>query len=124
MKNWTILAILLTASCVNADDDAGVNSVDVYYYGFEIERITGIHEEEIQELGCRYSSSEEQIGAALAQLDGADTGYDPLDVRARIEMAGKTYFVDRDGIVREGDRYFELDKDSFVRALTLIGDCN
>ena len=97
--------------------------MDVYYYGFEIERITGIHEEEIQDIGCHYSSNEEQIGAALERLDMVDSGYDPLDVRARVEMASKTYFIDRDGVVRQGDQYFKLDKESFVRALTLVDDC-
>ena len=123
MKHWAVLTILLIISCVDADDNARVNSVRVYYYGFEIERITGIHEEEIQEIGCEYFANEESITDTISPLDVTDVRYDPLDVRARFEFREEIYFVDRDGIVRQGTHYFRLDKENFVRALTLTRDC-
>lgn len=103
------------------DDDPRI--AVIYYYGFEIERITGIHEEEIQELGCLFSAKSDSIENALVKVNASDANYERRDVRAKIEMHGKPYFVDRAGIVRQGDDYFQLDKAWFVASIALVGPC-
>ena len=103
--------------------DADNEAVTVSYYGFEIERITGIHEEEIEELGCTYSAEADTIDSALSEVDSSDVAYDRRDVRAKIQMHGKSYFVDRAGVVRQGDDYYRLDKARFIASLTLVGEC-
>ncbi len=104
-----------------ADDDPRL--AVIYYYGFEIERITGIHEEEIEELGCTYSADSDSIERALTKLNLKNVNYDRRDVRAKIAMHGESFFVDRDGIVRKGDNYFQLDKARFVASITLVDSC-
>lgn len=112
--------MLVTTGCI-ADD--GNPKAVIYYYGFEIERISGIHEEEIEELGCAYSADSGSIEGALTKLDSDNVAYDRRDVRAKITMRGESFFVDRDGIVRQGDNHFQLDKARFVASITLIGLC-
>lgn len=112
---------MLVATGCFADD--GRPKAVIYYYGFEIERITGIHEEEIEKLGCVYSAGSDSIESALTRADKGDARYDRRDVRAKIEMHGKSYFVDRDGVTRQGDQYFQLDKALFVEAIELVALC-
>ncbi len=114
------LCMLVATGCF-ADD--GRPKAVIYYYGFEIERITGIHEEEIEELGCAYSADSDSIESALIKVDSKKVNYDRRDVRAKIAMHGESFFVDRDGIVRQGDNYFQLDKARFIALITLVGSC-
>lgn len=97
--------------------------VVIYFYGFEIERITGIHEEEIEELGCVYSADSHSIESALTIVSSIDANYDRRDIRAKIEMHGESYFVDRAGIARQADDYFRLDKAQFIAAIAQVGSC-
>ena len=103
-------------------NDVRLNAV-IHYYGFEIERITGIHEEEIEELGCAYSADSDSIESALTEVDSQTVNYDRRDVRAKITMRGRSYYVDRAGIARHGDSYFKLDKAQFIASITLVGPC-
>jgi len=127
MTNRILLSLLVPALCMFASyesfADADPRKVVIYYYGFEIERITGIHEEEIEELGCVYSADSNSIESALMAVNSSDAKYDRRDVRAKIEMHGKSYFVDRAGFARQGDNYFQLDKVRFVASIALAGPC-
>ncbi len=127
MTNKFLLSVIVAMLCllVSYDSlaDADPQEAVVYYYGFEIERITGIHEEEIEELGCVYSANSDSIESVLAKADSSDVDFDRRDIRAKIEMRGKSYFVDRAGIARQGDNYFRLDKVQFVASITLFGSC-
>jgi hypothetical protein len=81
----------------------------VYYFGFEIERITGIHEHEMDQHGCSYTISKEGFVALLKSADDLSFRYERRNVRAHVSFgAGEQYFVDREGIVRYGDQYFVL----------------
>ena len=95
----------------------------IYYYGFEIERITGIHEEEIEKLGCSYSADSDAIASALTRADSDNANFDRRDIRAKIVMQGDSFYVDRAGIVRQGDRYFRLDRARFIASLTQVDSC-
>ena len=123
MRYWIVVVVSVLISCVGAEE-ADPNAVVIYYYGFEIERFTGIHEEEIEELGCLYTASEDKIKQSLSLLDGDTAEYRSFDVRAQIQMDGMTYFVDRSGTVRQEDRFFVMDKAIFVDALELVKPCD
>lgn len=84
----------------------------VYYFGFEIQRIAGIPEQQIEEYGCRYVTSKSKFLKLLSISHSQnDLHYEKLDIRAKvIFLAGASYYIDRDGIVRSGDQYFVIDK--------------
>ena len=117
-----VLLSYVFVACGSHADSEPQDAV-IYFYGFEVERITGIHEEEIEELGCAFSAESKAIASALKAVESGNSDYDRRDVRAKIEMLGRSYFVDRTGAVRQGDNYFELDKVQFVASLTQVGTC-
>ena len=122
LSDSAIELVLRPATERNVDDD--VQAAIINYYGFEIERITGIHEEEIEQLGCLFSARLESIENALVRVNSSDANYKRSDVRAKIEMHGKPYFVDRAGIVRQGDDYFQLDRAQFVASISSVRPCD
>ena len=95
----------------------------VHLYGFEIQRITGIHEEEIEKLGCPYAALSKDLEKTLTKIDPNESEYERRDVRAKIEMRGKVYFVDRFGFVRQGNDHFTMDKVRFIASITPAGPC-
>ena len=103
-------------------DDQGL----VYYFGFEIERITGIPEHQMEEYGCLYKISREDFEKSLLADTEATKNlrYNKLDVRAKVVFAKKYYFVDRTGVVSTGTGYALLDKKNFTSHLTLIRKCS
>lgn len=93
----------------------------VYYFGFEIPRITGIPEEQIQDYGCVYGIDQGQFTAVLHKAEAQDKlRYKKSDVRAKVVLPdGSEYFVNGEGVVRWNDSWFILDKKRFVGLLTL-----
>ena len=114
-----ICLIHANAQFAHADPEQAL----VYFYGFEIERITGISEEEIEKLGCSYTALSRDLERTLTGIDASASEYERRDVRARIEMRGNIYFVDRLGFVRQGDNHFILEKVKFVASITSSGPC-
>jgi len=94
----------------------------VYYYGFEIERITGIPEAQIAELGCAYEIDKESFLKMLKQPRGRPPfGYDSSDVRAKISFSKQEiYFVEYQGVVRGSENARLIDKSEFVSALKRV----
>lgn len=91
----------------------------VYYFGFDIERITGIPEHQIEQYGCRYTIQKGRFISLLKSAPKLKNKYDPRDIRARISFGkGVDYFVNREGIVRYRNKYFVLDKTEFVHLLS------
>lgn len=107
---------------VPLQDDQGL----VYYFGFKIERITGIPEHQIEEYGCLYKINREDFEKSLLPDTEATKSlrYNKLDVRAKVVFAKKHYFIDRAGVVSTGTGYGLLDKKKFVSHLTLIRKCS
>jgi len=123
MKYLVVIVMLLLTTYVGAGEDHFCR-VEIYYFGFDIERITGIHESQIEELGCHYKATKKKMEESLTLLDDEKVDYEPLNVRAEIRMGGRSYFVDRDGNVRQGSSYYLLDKEMFVSSITLATPCN
>ena len=91
----------------------------VFYFGFEIERITGIPEKQISDYGCAYLVDRKSFLRLLSTPTrlGAQN-YDETDVRAVIRFADSTlYFVDYQGVVRTGRKIYLLEKSDFVAIL-------
>jgi hypothetical protein len=90
----------------------------VYYYGFDIERVTGIPEHQIDQYGYSYTISKEGFVSLLKSANHLSFMYDQRDVRAHVSFGvGEQYFVNRKGIVRYGNQYFVLRKEDFVSLL-------
>lgn len=133
MKLYSIcLAILLIACTRSTTGEAADQPLSkkteqglVYYYAFEIERITGLHESEIEQYGSRYCITRDDFKQSLltAPERVKNLQYDKLDVRAKLVFSDKQYLIDRMGVVRGGQEYVLLDKEKFVSHLKSIGKC-
>ena len=120
---WLILVIVLLAfpamSGANGQAQFTASRAAVYYFGFDIERITGIPEHQIDQYGCRYTIEREKFISLLVKAPDMSSKYDQRDIRAHISIsADEQYFVNREGIVRFGDRYFIIEKRDFVNLLS------
>jgi hypothetical protein len=103
--------------------DSSKDEAVVYYYDFGIQRITGIHEEEIDGLGCKFAISKKQFIAMLSETKD-HRSYQPLDVRANVIFSTtEHYFIDRAGTVHGHDREFIIDKKMFALAIKQRGEC-
>jgi hypothetical protein len=97
----------------------------VYYFGFEIERITGIPEHQMEGHGCLYKISQEDFEKSLLTDKEAakNLHYEKLDVRAKVIFSDRTYFISRAGVVNTGKDYVLLDKKKFVDRLVSLEKC-
>lgn len=123
----TLVSFMVLVSCGFAQDsELPMPSIDravIYYFGFEIDRITGIPEDQIQDYGCLYDADKEDIISSLTTYHDSNEKYDQFDVRAKILIDNDIYFVDYKGVVKKDNNLFKIDKDKFVRSLILVGDC-
>lgn len=124
-----LLSALLLSSysafALTGADDHVVNEKNavVFFYGFEVERITGIHEDEIEHYGCRYTIDRQSFMNVL-QPNSSTNKYQRLDVRGEVVFSKDTiYFIDRDGIVRLGNKEYLLDKKLFISEIKPTGTC-
>jgi hypothetical protein len=97
----------------------------VYYFGFEIERATGIPEHQMEDHGCLYKISREDFEKSLLTDKEAakNLHYEKLDVRAKVIFPDRTYFISRAGVVNTGRNYVLLDKKKFVDRLVSLKKC-
>lgn len=129
MKLLKLCALLLLIGCSQIGEAQAPGSGRseeglVYYFGFDIERITGIPESQIEDYGCLFKITQNNFQESLSAAEGGATKYNKLDVRAKAVFGNKQYFLDRSGIVRTGDRYFSLNKKSFVSHLLPVRKCS
>lgn len=104
------------------------NSIEgtVYYFEFEIERIAGIPEQQMEEYSCVYTISRQKFIPLLREDVSLGKKYNRSDVRAKVVFKDEEpYFVSREGIVRHGSKFFMLSKQDFVSRLTYVkeGKC-
>ena len=118
MKTPTLIFVLGLMLCGVASGYSADTSrkATVHYYDFGAQRITGLHEDEIDSYGCAYTLPAE---AFLHLLSNNSLGkYNPLDVRGHVALAtGESYYIDRAGRVRFGDKQFVIDKRAFPKLL-------
>lgn len=120
------LLVLPAISVANGQAQFVVSRGMVYYFGFDIERITGIPEHQIDQYGCRYTIEKEKFISLLKNAPDTSSRYDRRDIRAHIVFSdNEQYFVNQEGIVRYGDRYFTLGKSDFIKLLSPLraGKC-
>lgn len=119
MKKITVTRIvfyslLLLSGVTYGCDDVGV----VYYYGFDIERITGITEPMIVEYGDLYYISSTDFLNYLSP--STSRNYQSNDIRAKICFyRDNCFYVDKDGFVRNKKKFYILDKIRFEKGLLL-----
>jgi hypothetical protein len=126
----TMLLSLIVAACLadtdslnNEDLDLG----DVYYFGFEIERITGIPEEEIEDYGCKYKIRRVDFESLI--LDDLESAkvltYERRDVRAKVVFGDEVYYIDRSGVINLNSAGTKrIDRDAFSSKLVESGECD
>lgn len=117
---------LLVFACVPADNASSQRAQPVgtvRYYGFDIQRITGLLEREIDQYGCPFEIARSDFDRVI--LGRADQAYNPNDVRAKVVFGTETIYIDRFGVARRvGGEDFSIDKAAFAKALTATGTCN
>lgn len=103
-----VLVLMLGGVACGHPADTSRKAV-VHYYDFGIQRIAGLHEDEIDSYGCAYTRPAD---AFLHLLSNNSSGkYNPLDVRGHVAFAtGESYYIGRAGRVRFGDKQFVIDK--------------
>jgi hypothetical protein len=118
--------LLLLAACVPSENvsSQAVEIGRVNYFDFDIDRITGILEENMGDHGCLYEISRSVFDRSVLPEQPARERYDPRDVRAKIVFGSETVFIDRFGAARgNGGREFLIDKKLFASSLVAVGPC-
>ena len=133
MKYINLCLSLFLIACVQAGDGTEMKQAMplqagqglVYYFGFEIERITGISEHQMEDHGCLYKISQEDFEKSLLTDKESikNLHYEKLDIRAKIIFSDRHYFVSRAGVVNTGKGYVLLDKKKFVDHLVSLKKC-
>lgn len=123
--SWAMVAAC-SGNSSNATPELPMDRGTAYYFAFEIERITGIPEHQIEEYGCVYTVDRQAFLGLLRKPEpGQPLHYDKADVRAKITFREAEYFINRGGVARAGNEFFLLDKGRFVALLspTVPGKC-
>jgi len=94
--------------------------VRVYFFGFDIQRITGIPEADIASSGCAYIADARRLTTLLALSPASSRAYESRDVRAKvIGLEGVDFYVDASGVAKVGARTVDIDKTAFSQLLEL-----
>lgn len=124
MRVMIMISYVVLVSCVFAQENKQLapknNEVIVYYYGFKVDRITGLHESEIQKYGCLYFADRNIITSSLTISENAGEKYNRSNIRASMIIDDSIYYIDYNGIARKDDVFFVIDKDKFVQSLKFI----
>ena len=133
MKYINLCLSLFLIACAQAGDGTEMKQAMplqagqglVYYFGFEIQRITGIPEHQMEDHGCLYKISREDFEKSLLTDKESikNLHYEKLDIRAKIIFSDRHYFVSRAGVVNTGKGYVLLDKKKFVDHLVSLKKC-
>ncbi|MEI2456429.1 hypothetical protein [Lysobacter firmicutimachus] len=97
----------------------------VYFFGFDVPRITGIPEQEMEKYGCKFKIKESDLLAAMA-LSQPDPlpNYNALDVRAKISFPNGALYIDHQGVMSWDGKFSLIDKAKFSKALTEPEPCS
>ena len=114
-----LMGVVIGMCCMNVHADIIGKA---YVFGFNIERITGIPEIQMEEYGCLYDISRDSF-ISLLQVGRNMQEYQDLNVRAKVIFNNDVYFIDRYGIVRNGVNYFSIDTKKFELLLTRKRKC-
>jgi hypothetical protein len=133
MKYISLSILLFLSACAHAGNGVDTKQTMslqadeglVYYFGFEIQRIAGIPEHQMEEHGCLYKISRKDFEKSLLTDKESirNLHYEKLDVRAKIIFPDRYYFVSRAGVVNTGNGYVLLDKKKFVDHLVSLKKC-
>lgn len=108
---------LVAAVCSSTVTAAPFSQASGFLFEFGVPRITGIPEHAISDYGCPFLVKESSFFSVLKRppYKGMN-GYAPLDVRAKVLTTdGRTYYIDHNGIVRSGQKYFVVDTVTFSK---------
>jgi hypothetical protein len=127
MKRSYLLGLWTLLVACNPQGDASGQGTDVgrvSYYGFDVQRITGLLEQEIDDYGCPFEISRSKFDRAIVPLSG-DQAYNARDVRAKVAFGAEVFYIDRFGVGKtpNGDT-FAVDKAAFVGGLVSTGSCD
>lgn len=97
----------------------------VYFFGFDVPRVTGIPEHEMEKFGCKFKITEPDLIAAMASPQPPHVpDYNALDVRAKISFPKETYYIDHQGVLYKQGRPLLIDKAKFNDALMEPEPCS
>lgn len=116
------IALLSVLGAAQASDEQQMKPTGpdarIYYFGFEIKRITGIPEAQIDAYGCLYKGNSDQLRQLLTAAPPSKVDYQPFDVRAKIILAQDVWYIDSNGVAKLGGKAVAIDKALFVGLLS------
>lgn len=135
MKIITLVGLLYLAACSQVNsasqsvqsqaEESSATEAVVYYFGFDIQRITGIPEAQIEDYGCLFKISRLDFNSSLTARD-IKTGYpayESSDVRAKVVFQDATYYIDYNGVAKWNATFFDVDKKKFASHLKPTAQC-
>lgn len=105
---WIIIFFALGCSKIAIGQDKGI----VHYFDFDVPRMTGIPEGQMESYGCIYTLEREKFDALIKSGKlSSSFEYKDKDIRAKVKFKnGRTYYIDSSGIIRDGGKFFISDK--------------
>lgn len=117
---WLIVLGILKSMPAIADPPSDAHA---YYFPFGAERFIGLHEDEMKIKGCKFTINADAFAHLLSHA-AANHAYIKFDIRAEVVLeSGEEFYVDSEGNVRSGDRFFTIDRKDFVKLLKSDGPC-
>ena len=93
----------------------------VYYFDFDIQRITGIPEHQIEQYGCLYMINKIEFEKLIVENQEGRIKYNKNDIRGKVVFSGNDpYFISVGGVVRQGVNFSTIRKKDFVDLLSPI----
>lgn len=127
VKKTTIFFALVFYSIIGVSKDKMTISPTndkaiVYFYGFSIERITGLHENEIEKYGDLFIMTKDSFDRSRLVLPNQknDLKYNGLDIRGKVIFRNEEYFIDRSGVFKGPRGIGKIDKFVFETFLEPI----
>ncbi len=81
----------------------------IYYDSFDLQRYFGLSENMIEKYAIKYAFECEDIKKIIEKKLKDVKAYDKGDIKAKINIKGKIYFIDSLGYMRNEDEFYKID---------------
>ncbi len=80
----------------------------IYYDNFDLQRYFGLSESMIERYAIKYAFGCKDIKKIIEKKLKDDKLYDKGDIKAKINIKGKIYFIDGLGYMRNEDEFYKI----------------
>ena len=123
----SLIASITVAACLSEPPEGSNSAIELVNVYFDAPFDGGeaaLDESNVAEYSCLYIANRDQLLEILMQSEVDPGSYrqaGPFDssVKARVDLGDRYIFIDDNGIVRDGELYFSVNKQRFAEALIL-----